>query len=302
LFLRGAFEPGKSFTVEAVVTKPVAAQTLTLKLPRGMTRLGGDETLPVPPSGGNGSSKLAWQVRVDDFGKFAVRVQSSNGVTQTKTILIARADQNAGRLDVKLDGDFAPAKVFSVIARVQSPLRDQTLTLALDPDLQRLEGAETVKVPPPPGRDDVSTVVWKVKIGQTGVHSVAVRSSTGLTIKKTLNLDRSASNAGHFTLDLSGDIGPGKDFLVTARVTIPVRGQKLTLIVPAELKLQDGAVTQQVSPLPAGVREGTHSVSWRVHAPTWGKMRIRVESTTGLARSKVLTLGSDRPAQLFPGR
>jgi hypothetical protein len=91
--LGGNFEPGKLFTVHAFVEEPVLGQTLSLDLPEGMTLVEGTPTQPAtPPTDAQATAATFWKGRVDRLGKFAVRIRSSNGVTETRTITVARAD------------------------------------------------------------------------------------------------------------------------------------------------------------------------------------------------------------------
>jgi hypothetical protein len=89
LALGGSFEPGKLFTLTAYVEEPVEGQNLTLQLPEGMELVEGKEVQPVPPPEGTGSI-VQWRARVQRLGQFPVRVRSSTGLTQTKTITVSR--------------------------------------------------------------------------------------------------------------------------------------------------------------------------------------------------------------------
>jgi hypothetical protein len=300
LALAGDFEPGKLFEVQAKVSQPVAGQTLTLKLPTGLSRVAGAEVEPVPlPPAKDGSTLVAWKVKVDAEGKHPVRVQSSTGLTQTKTIVIARADQSAGKVSLGL-GEIVLGKVFAVTAKVSNPLPGQTLRLDIGKGLERVASQEEQAVAQPAGKDGVSTVAWEVKLMAAGKHKVAVRSSTGITVSKTISIEPPNEKAGHFVLAFSDGIAMKKDFEVRARVTNPVRGQKLTLTLPKGLKLEAGDETQAVPALAEGAREGVSTVTWRVRVEGLGVLRVRVASTTGVARTKVLTLsGADGPSQIF---
>jgi hypothetical protein len=88
--LGGSFEPGKLFTVAAQVDEPVEGQSLTLELPAGMELVEGKRTQPVPPPAEAGSSLVVWKARVQKLGDFPLKVRSSTGVTQTKTISVTR--------------------------------------------------------------------------------------------------------------------------------------------------------------------------------------------------------------------
>ncbi len=89
--LSGSFEPGKQFTVTALVHDPIAGQTLTLELPKGMALVGGREIQPVPlPLIDPPQSFVTWRCRVLELGQFPVRLRSSTGVTQTKLIKVEK--------------------------------------------------------------------------------------------------------------------------------------------------------------------------------------------------------------------
>jgi hypothetical protein len=90
LRLGGSFAPGKTFTVTAHVSDPPVGQALALELPKGMTLLDGRELQPVPlPTSEPPLSIVQWKCRVEEFGRFPLRLRSSTGVTQTKVITVA---------------------------------------------------------------------------------------------------------------------------------------------------------------------------------------------------------------------
>lgn len=90
--LGGNFEPGKLFTVQAFVEEPVRGQTLSLELPPGMTLVEGSPTQPaIPPTDAQDVAATLWKGRVDRLGNFALRIRSSNGVTETRSITVSRA-------------------------------------------------------------------------------------------------------------------------------------------------------------------------------------------------------------------
>jgi hypothetical protein len=90
LRLGGSFEPGKTFTVTALVNDPPLGQSLILELPKGMALVEGRDIQPVPqPTNDPPQSIVAWKCRVLEFGRYPVRLRSSTGVTQTKIVTIA---------------------------------------------------------------------------------------------------------------------------------------------------------------------------------------------------------------------
>ncbi len=91
LVLSGSFEPGKQFTIAAVLADPSPGQSLSLDLPPGMERLEGKEIQPVPYlTGQEGQSLVLWKARALKLGRFPLRVRSSGGVTQTKIVTISK--------------------------------------------------------------------------------------------------------------------------------------------------------------------------------------------------------------------
>ena len=87
--LGGSFEPGKSFTVSALVADPALGQTLSLDLPAGMKRLEGKEVQPVAAlTQDNEYSTVLWKCSVLEPGTHTLRIRSSTGVTQTKIVTI----------------------------------------------------------------------------------------------------------------------------------------------------------------------------------------------------------------------
>ncbi|MCI0366586.1 MAG: hypothetical protein L0219_22205 [Phycisphaerales bacterium] len=88
----GSFEAGKLFSITAYVEEPITSQSLTLELPPGLQLVEGREIMPVPsPSEGNATSVVLWKARVLRYGDHAIRIRSSNGVTQTRTVSITPA-------------------------------------------------------------------------------------------------------------------------------------------------------------------------------------------------------------------
>jgi hypothetical protein len=93
LRLTGSFEPGRSFTITAVVNDPPVGQALTLEVPKGIALLEGRDIQPVPqPASDPPQSIVQWKCRVLELGRFPLRLRSSTGVTQTKIVTVARGD------------------------------------------------------------------------------------------------------------------------------------------------------------------------------------------------------------------
>ncbi len=130
-------------------------------------------------------------------------------------------------------------------------------------------------------------LAWKVKIAEAGKFLVGVKSTTGVTQRKTVVIEPPSDQAGRFNFDFSGDIRPGKEFTITAKVSDPLAGQTLTLALPKALQLAKGEVTQ---PVGSG-KEST--VSWSVRVAESGRLPVRIESSTGLVRTKTITLSEN---------
>jgi len=294
--LGGSFEPGQVFTVTTYVSNPLPGQMLTLELPQGL-EVQGKSRVPVPDGTGlPPTSIVTWNVKVLQTGEFRIRVDSSAGISQSKTITIVRP--SGGRFVLTLDGSFEPGHIFTARAAVTDPLPGQTLKMVLAPGLERVQGQEVEPVPVSGGGEKgaASGVEWKVRVRTPGKHMVRVQSSTGLIQTKTITID---PEAGRFVIDIdpARDLAPGKDFSVIARVTNPLAGQRLTLLLPDQLSPREGDQTQAVPALPVGIREGTTTVTWRVRILDYGRLPVRVQSTTGVTRAKTITLTG--PGSIF---
>jgi hypothetical protein len=91
--LGGSFEPGKIFTVAAVIADPALGQTLTLELPtKGIQRLEGKELQAVGALNDDQEySTVLWKCRVTDPGEYNIGIRSSTGITETKIVTITAA-------------------------------------------------------------------------------------------------------------------------------------------------------------------------------------------------------------------
>ena len=128
---------------------------------------------------------VQWHVKVLQGGKFPLACVSSTGSARTKTVTISQVDPRGGNFQLAIAGDVSPGKVFTVTAHVTEPGAGQTLTLKLPPGLEPVEGDELQQVA---GAD--AQHVWKVKTLQTGKFLVGVASSTGITQRKRLVIER----------------------------------------------------------------------------------------------------------------
>lgn len=92
LALGGSFEPGKRFSITAYVTDPAPGQSLALELSGGAALLEGARRQPVPEPPDEGpTSVVRWEGRVLRPGPFTLRVHSSTGVTEGKTVTVTPA-------------------------------------------------------------------------------------------------------------------------------------------------------------------------------------------------------------------
>ena len=86
----GSFEVGKTFTISALIADPAPGQALELDLPKGLERVEGKHVQPVPESvGESGYSMVVWKGRVQEYGRFPIRIKSSTGVIQTKVLTLS---------------------------------------------------------------------------------------------------------------------------------------------------------------------------------------------------------------------
>jgi hypothetical protein len=90
--LSGSFQRNSPVTVTALVGKPAKQETVTLKLPRGLTLVEGKATQPVAPLDPKAAARLSaitWRVRADNPGIYQFTVQSSKGATLKREVQIA---------------------------------------------------------------------------------------------------------------------------------------------------------------------------------------------------------------------
>jgi hypothetical protein len=280
LDLQGSFEPGQTFTVFGKVSEPLDGQTLTLHLPAGLQKAEGGDTQRLS---GSKDAVVTWKVKVLEPGKYPVRVSSSTGVAQTKTITIVQPGRAEGAFQILLTGEFAPGKAFTVSTKIASPAPDQKLTLVLPAGLEREEGDETRTVVAN------ETIAWKVKVREPGKFLVGVKSTTGVTQRKTVVIEPPGEIPGRFNVEFDGDIRPGKEFYVKAEIKEPAKEQTLTLVLPKGVQLSEGAAMQSVQ---------ANAIVWRVRVLESGRLPIRVESSTGHVRTKTITL-SETTSTLF---
>src|SRR5262249_3203628 len=93
LSVEGSFAPGGEFTVLALVGNPKADQTVTLRVPDGLKIVKGESEQKVPPlpkAAAGKSSPVTWRLSAERAGTYTIRVDSSTGANQDRTITIRK--------------------------------------------------------------------------------------------------------------------------------------------------------------------------------------------------------------------
>ncbi len=91
LTVGGRLVRDSEFTLTALVSHPAPGETLTLELPAGLQVRSGTEQQavpPVPPDSTRPISTLTWKLIATKAGVYTVKVRSSRGAAETKTITI----------------------------------------------------------------------------------------------------------------------------------------------------------------------------------------------------------------------
>jgi hypothetical protein len=244
----------------------------------------------VPRAGVNNSSLVTWKARVDRAGQFTIRVVSSTGLAQAKTISISQ-EGGGSNLALDLDRNIELGRPFKVTGRVTDPSAGESVTLQLPAGVQLITGSATQKLTAAAG--NVARVYWTARVSGPGRHTLRMQSSNGSATRKTLQIEAAGAVTGNFKLDLRGNLAPGKPFEVFAVVGQPEPGQTLTLETPEGMKRLQGAATQNV-PASAG-----SVVRWSAQVDHTGKFPIRVASSTGVAQSKTLQIEAPDAAGRF---
>jgi hypothetical protein len=304
--LAGSFEPGQEFTVKAKLesTGSAAVPDPTLTVPSGLMETSGPLFAKLVSEGGSSIREAVWRIKVIGPGTYPIRI-AWHGATTTKTISIVRPEPPpaaGGYVALALTPPFAPGQAFTVAATVNNPLPNQSLTLVLPANLRLSSGTEVMPVPR--AREPSTVVEWKVMVDKPGTFPLRVQSSTGLTLRKTITIEPRDESGGSFILEHAGEIAPGKEFTVRAKVTRPVADQELTLKLPTGMTLVDGTPVQAVPPPDS--KDGTSEVTWRIRLTAGdGTLQLRVASSTGMARALTVVLTVEQPNQdptLFSGK
>jgi hypothetical protein len=96
------------------------------------------------------------------------------------------SNESAGKLLLTVGGQLVRNRDFTLTALVNTPRRDERLTLELPPGFTLVGGQREQAVPPvPPGAArPTSPVTWHLRAGRAGPFKLAVQSSTG--VRQTL--------------------------------------------------------------------------------------------------------------------
>jgi hypothetical protein len=101
-----------------------------------------------------------------------------------------------------------------------------------------------------------------------------------------------STGGGSLGLNVGGSLEMGGVLTVTAYVKDPVRGQALALVLPAGLQYVQGSQVQIVPP--ARGRDATSMVTWTIRGTRQGQHTLRVQSNTGIAQERAVTLTGPR--------
>lgn len=105
---------------------------------------------------------------------------------------VALGPESEGPFQVALGGSFEPGKIFSITATITNGAPGQVLALELPAGLDLVEGKEVQPVPAEQA-DGHSLVLWKARVNKLGDYPIRVRSSTGLTHTKRVNITTAGS-------------------------------------------------------------------------------------------------------------
>ncbi len=102
----------------------------------------------------------------------------------------------------------------------------------------------------------------------------------------------STESGGKLLLSLGGRLVRDGDLTLTALVSNPERGDKLTLVLPPEFRLTEGATDQDVPQPQAGAARQTSPVTWKIRAGAAGTYSLTVRSNKGVSETLKVTIRS----------
>jgi len=263
------------------------------------------------------SSLITWKIKVLQTGTFPLRVVSSTGQAQSKTISIRRPEGTPPpRLTFDLSGSYEPGQEFMVGARLESSDMAGVLdragpVVARSPDRATVTSTPTLILPPGlsqvgepylkaqaagDGKGTVGVAVWKVKVLQLGTFPVRVEWND-VAKTKTLSITRPETPmGGYVTMALAPPFAPGKAFTVIATITKPFPGQTLTLQLPPGLHLLAGqevrSLESGVLPLDSELRtpDARFPITWQVYVDQPGTYPLRLISSGGQTLRKTIII------------
>jgi hypothetical protein len=203
------------------------------------------------------------------------------------------SQESGGKLLLSVGGRMARDVPFTLTALVSHP-DGESLSLSLPDGFCIAEGQETQKVPPVPAdaARQVSTVTWKLLPTRAGEFRVKVTSSKGPSQTTAVTIRES----GNLQLAVSGRMGRDTEFTLTAFVWRPADGEKLTLTLPDDMKVNDGQETQTVPRVAATAERPVGSVTWKLQSSKAGEFPLKVTSSQGNSQTIMVTI---RPRGVF---
>jgi hypothetical protein len=97
-----------------------------------------------------------------------------------------------GQLGLILAGPFQAGADMTILALVKDPQDDQTVSLKLPKELELAKGEPTQKVAMPAGGGGIAPVTWTVRTPQEGVVAFTVASSTGVSLRQGVRINKKA--------------------------------------------------------------------------------------------------------------
>jgi hypothetical protein len=97
---------------------------------------------------------------------------------------------------------------------------------------------------------------------------------------------------GKLLLSLGGRLVRDGDLTLTALVSDPQPGEKLSLELPTGVRLAEGTLEQDVQPPPADAARKTSPVTWKLRAGPEGSYTLTVRSNKGASQSLKITIRS----------
>jgi hypothetical protein len=116
----------------------------------------------------------------------------------------------------------------------------------------------------------------------------------------TYGLGSLASLAGKLGIAVAGSFYKGEAFTVSAYVLDPTAKQTMSIKLPPELQLAEGKEAQELSP-PKERKDTTALVTWKVKALRSGTFALEIQSSTGAAEKRSVTIQPGEVVLARPG-